>query len=59
MLTTFFIQIFTSPVIYVNNFDLTPISVLLNLIIININFIINNNIRPNNLLFKLEFIFSP
>ncbi|WKC77216.1 ComEC/Rec2 family competence protein [Borreliella valaisiana] len=34
MLTTFFIQIFTSPVIYVNNFDLTPISVLSNLIII-------------------------
>ncbi len=59
MLTTFFIQIFTSPVIYVNNFDLTPISVLLNLIIININFLTNNNIKPNNLLFKLEFIFSP
>ncbi|AJA90389.1 competence protein [Borreliella chilensis] len=34
MLTTFFIQIFTLPVIYVNNFDLTPISVLSNLIII-------------------------
>ncbi|APS98776.1 competence protein [Borreliella mayonii] len=34
MLTTFFIQIFTSPVIYVNNFNLTPISVLSNLIII-------------------------
>ncbi|WP_210381661.1 ComEC/Rec2 family competence protein, partial [Borreliella valaisiana] len=34
MLTTFFIQIFTSPVIYVNNFDLAPISVLSNLIII-------------------------
>ncbi|WP_183223409.1 ComEC/Rec2 family competence protein [Borreliella spielmanii] len=34
MLTTFFIQIFTSPIIYVNNFDLTPISILSNLIII-------------------------
>nr|WP_267128457.1 hypothetical protein [Borrelia sp. CA_690]WKC84808.1 hypothetical protein QIA37_03515 [Borrelia sp. CA_690] len=34
MLTTFFIQIFTSPVIYANNFDLAPISVLSNLIII-------------------------
>ncbi|WNZ73722.1 ComEC/Rec2 family competence protein [Borreliella garinii] len=34
MFTTFFIQIFTSPVIYVNNFDLAPISVLSNLIII-------------------------
>ncbi|WP_151073609.1 ComEC/Rec2 family competence protein [Borreliella turdi] len=34
MLTTFFIQIFTSPVIYFNNFDLTPISILSNLIII-------------------------
>lgn len=34
MLTTFFIQIFTSPVIYVNNFDLAPISVLSNLIVI-------------------------
>ncbi|WP_424632438.1 ComEC/Rec2 family competence protein [Borreliella lusitaniae] len=34
MLATFFIQILTSPVIYVNNFDLTPISVLSNLIII-------------------------
>ncbi|WPM05743.1 ComEC/Rec2 family competence protein [Borreliella sinica] len=34
MLTTFFIQIFTSPIIYVNGFDLTPISILSNLIII-------------------------
>ncbi len=34
MLTTFFIQIFTSPVIYVNNFDLAPISMLSNLIVI-------------------------
>ncbi|WP_373588816.1 ComEC/Rec2 family competence protein [Borreliella afzelii] len=34
MLTTFFIQIFTSPVIYVNNFDIAPISILSNLIII-------------------------
>ncbi|MCD2372766.1 ComEC/Rec2 family competence protein [Borreliella burgdorferi] len=34
MLTTFFIQIFTSPVIYINNFDLAPISILSNLIVI-------------------------
>ncbi|WKC75385.1 ComEC/Rec2 family competence protein [Borreliella yangtzensis] len=39
MLATFFIQIFTSPIIYVNNFDLTPISVFSNLIIIPLTFI--------------------